>query len=144
MKEAVETKSDEQDYSMMVLPGYKLTSEEPGRDSLYLEEDSEMFMRIETMPKDEESYTFEELYANMEELFTVSSDGETPTEITDEADLPQADGITSVRGATVESTEGNFTGYVMEREDKLVRVTIYAKEDNEQMEDFKEMAATIK
>lgn len=144
MEDAVETASDEQDYSMMVLPGYKLTSEEPGRDTLYFEEDSETFMRIETMPKDEESYTFEELYTNMEELLTASSDGETPTEITEEADLPQADGITSVKGATVESTEGYFTGYVMEHEDKLVRVTVYAKEDNEHMKEFKQMAATIK
>ncbi|WP_313237419.1 hypothetical protein [Sporosarcina ureae] len=144
MKDAVETTSDEQDYSMMVLPGYTLTSEEPGRDSLYLEEDSEMFMRIETMPKDEESYTFDELYENMGELLTASSDGETPIEITDETDLPQADDIKSVKGAVVDSTEGYFTGYVIEREDKLIRVTIYAKEDNEHIEDFKDMAATIK
>ncbi|PIC75814.1 hypothetical protein CSV74_14345 [Sporosarcina sp. P19] len=144
MKDAVETTSDEQDYSMMVLPGYTLTSEEPGRDSLYLEEDSEMFMRIETMPKDEESYTFDELYENMGELLTASSDGETPIEITDETDLPQADDIKSVKGAVVDSTEGYFTGYVIEREDKLIRVTIYAKEDNEHIEEFKDMAATIK
>ncbi|PIC56208.1 hypothetical protein CSV80_12860 [Sporosarcina sp. P12(2017)] len=144
MKDAVETTSDEQDYSMMVLPGYTLTSEEPGRDSLYLEEDSEMFMRIETMPKDEESYTFDELYENMGELLMASSDGETPIEITDETDLPQADDIKSVKGAVVDSTEGYFTGYVIEREDKLIRVTIYAKEDNEHMEEFKDMAATIK
>ncbi|ARF15172.1 hypothetical protein [Sporosarcina ureae] len=144
MKDAVETTSDEQDYSMMVLPGYTLTSEEPGRDSLYLEEDSEMFMRIETMPKDEESYTFDELYENMGELLTASSDGETPIEITDETDLPQADDIKSVKGAVVDSTEGYFTGYVIEREDKLIRVTIYAKENNEHMEEFKDMAATIK
>ncbi|PID00017.1 hypothetical protein [Sporosarcina sp. P29] len=144
MKDAVETASDEQDYSMMVFPGYKLTSEEPGRDSLILEEDSEMFMRIETTPKDEESYTFDELYENTLELLKASSDGETPVELTDEADLPQADDIKSVKGAEVDSPEGHFTGYVIEREDKLIRVTIYAKEDNEHLKDFKDMAATIK
>lgn len=144
MKDAVETASDEQDYSMMVFPGYKLTSEEPGRDSLILEEDSEMFMRIETTPKDEESYTFDELYENTLELLKASSDGETPVELTDEANLPQADDIKSVKGAEVDSPEGHFTGYVIEREDKLIRVTIYAKEDNEHLKDFKDMAATIK
>lgn len=144
MKDAVETTSDEQDYSMQVLPGYKLTSEEPGKDSLYLEDDSETFMRIETMPKDEESYTFDELYENTEELLTASSDGETPVEITEQTDLPQADDIQSVKGAVVDSTEGYFTGYVIEREDKLIRVTIYAQEDNEHIKDFKDMAATIK
>ena len=50
----------------------------------------------------------------------------------------------NVKGAVVESSEGYFKGYVIEREDKLVRVTIYAKEDNEHMNDFKNMAATIK
>ncbi|ARD49141.1 hypothetical protein SporoP37_13790 [Sporosarcina sp. P37] len=143
LKDAVETQSDEQDYSMMVLPGYKLTSEEPGRDSLYLEENSELFMRIETMPKGEESYTFDELYENTKELLAASSDGESVTDITDETELPQSEGILSVKGAKAESAEGYFTGYVMEREDKLVRVTIYAAEDNEHAEDFKEMAATI-
>ncbi|ARF18308.1 hypothetical protein [Sporosarcina ureae] len=144
MKDAVETTSDEQEYSMMVLPGYTLTSEEPGRDSLYLDEDSEMFMRIEAIAIDEESYSFDELYENMEELLTASSDGETPVEIIDETDLPQADDIKSVKGAVVDSTEGYFTGYVIEREDKLIRATIYAKEDNEHVEEFKDMAATIK
>ncbi|PIC71654.1 hypothetical protein CSV77_00145 [Sporosarcina sp. P16b] len=144
MKNAVETTSDEQDYSMKVLPGYKLTSEEPGRDSLYLEEDGEIFMRIETMPKDEESYTFDELYENMEELLTASSNSGTPVEITEQTDLPQADDILSVKGAVVDSPEGYFTGYVIEREDKLIRVSIYAQEDNEHVTDFKNMAATIK
>lgn len=144
MKDAVETASDEQDYSMQVLPGYKLTSEEPGKDSLYLEDDSETFMRIETMPKDEESYTYDELYENTVELLTASSDGETPVEITQQTDLPQAGDIQSVKGAVVDSTEGYFTGYVIEREDKLIRVTIYAQEDNEHIKDFKDMAATIK
>ena len=144
MKDAVETSSDEQDYSMMVLPGYLLTSEEPGRDSLHVEGDSEQFMRIETMPKTDESYTFDELYENMEELLTASSDGATPVELTDDADLPQGDQIQNVKGAKVESAEGNFTGYVMDQEDKLVRVTIYGNGDEEHTNEFKDMAATIK
>ncbi|MDV6376873.1 hypothetical protein ORD22_01160 [Sporosarcina sp. GW1-11] len=144
MKDAVETKSDEQDYSMMVLPGYTLTSEEPGRDSLYLEEDSSLFMRIETMPKGGESYTFDELYVNMQELLVASSNGETSQEITDAAELPQNDGILNAKGAQVQSSEGYFKGFVIEREDKLVRVTIYASEDNEHIEEFKQMASTIK
>ncbi|PIC64369.1 hypothetical protein CSV79_07010 [Sporosarcina sp. P13] len=144
MKDAVETQSDEQDYSIMVLPNYLLTSEEPGRDSLYLEEDSSLFMRIETMPKGEESYTFDELYENMQELLVASSDGETPKEVTDKAELPKDEGIINVKGAVVDSAEGYFKGFVIEREDKLVRVTIYAAEDNDHIKEFKQMASTIK
>lgn len=142
LADAVETKSDEQDYSMKVLPGYTLTSEEPGRDSLYLDEDGKIFMRIETMPKDE-TYTFDELYTNLEELLEASSDGEMPVEVTDEANLPQHDDFKQVKGAEVDSDEGYFKGYVMEREDKLIRVTIYANEKDEHVEELTQMASTI-
>lgn len=142
LADAVETKSDEQDYSMKVLPGYTLTSEEPGRDSLYLDEDGKIFMRIETMPKDE-TYTFDELYTNLEELLEASSDGETPVEVTDEADLPKNNGFKQVKGAEADSAEGYFKGYVMERDDKLVRVTIYASEKDEHVEELTQMASTI-
>lgn len=143
LTDAVETKSDEQDYSIMVIPGYNLVSEEPGRDSLLLDENNEVFMRIETVVKNDESYTFDEYYENMQELLMASSDGGTPAEITDDADLPETTG-TAVKGSEVESTEGYFRGYVMDLEEKLVRVTIYSTEDDEHIEDFKEMAATIK
>ena len=143
LADAVETKSDEQDYSMMVIPGYNLVSEEPGRDSLLLDENNEVFMRIETVVKDDESYTFDEYYDNMQDLLMASSDGAAPTDLTDESDLPQTNG-TAVKGSEVESTEGYIRGYVMDLEEKLVRVTIYSAEDDEHIEEFKEMAATIK
>lgn len=142
LADAVETKSDEQDYSMMVMPGYNLISEEPGRDSLLSDENSDIFMRIETVVKDDESYSFDEYYDNMQELLMASSAGATPTDLSD-ADLPQTDGA-AVKGSEVESAEGYFRGYVMDLEEKLVRVTIYSSEDDEHIEDFKKMAATIK
>lgn len=144
LKDAVETKSDEQDYSVMVLPGYTLTSEEPGRDSLYLDEDGNQFMRIEAMPKGEETYTFDELYENMGELLKASSDGSEPEEVTDENLLPDSEGIIEAKGMKAESDEGYFEGYVMDREDKLVRVTIYASEDGKHVEELREMASSIK
>ncbi|WP_301108152.1 hypothetical protein [Sporosarcina sp.] len=144
LAEAVETKSDEQNYSIMVIPGYTLTSEEPGRDSLYSKDDGATFMRIETTEKGGEAFNFDEWYKNMEELLKASSNGTEPEELTEEADLPKGEGILDVKGAKAESNEGYFEGYVMEREDKLVRVTIYAAEDNEQIKEFRQMASTIK
>lgn len=144
LKDAVETKSDVQDYTVMLIPGYSLASEEPGRDSLFLEENSGLFMRIETMPKGGESYTFDELYENMEELLVAGSNGGTIQPVTDEAELPQSEGIQNVKGAEVESAEGYFKGFVIEREDKLIRGTIYAPELNKNVEELKQMASTIK
>ena len=40
--EAELTESDEQDYSLYVLPLYKLTSEEPGRDILYVNDENRL------------------------------------------------------------------------------------------------------
>ncbi len=43
------TKSPEQDYSIQVMDGYKLTGEEPGKDALVLTSDDSQFMRIEML-----------------------------------------------------------------------------------------------
>ncbi len=44
--------SDNQDFSLYVLPGYELTGEEPQKDVLYLKEKDTLFMRIELLPAD--------------------------------------------------------------------------------------------
>ncbi|QPC46149.1 hypothetical protein [Mangrovibacillus cuniculi] len=44
--------SDNQPFSLYVLPEYELTAEEPFKDVVYLSEDSSVFMRIETLPAD--------------------------------------------------------------------------------------------
>src|SRR4051794_23927823 len=56
MKEATLTASDAQDFSIAVLPQYTLTSEEPGKDSLFSNADGSHFMRIETRVKEEGTY----------------------------------------------------------------------------------------
>ncbi|PAK74401.1 hypothetical protein, partial [Micrococcus luteus] len=49
---AVLEKSDNQNYSMYVLPSYELTAEEPNKDVLYLTDNDQVFMRIELLPED--------------------------------------------------------------------------------------------
>ena len=58
MADAVLTESDAQQFAMEVLPGYTLTSEEPGRDSLYADENPAAFMRIETQPAEDGTYDY--------------------------------------------------------------------------------------
>lgn len=44
--------SDNQGYSMYILPDYELTAEEPNKDVVMLSNDGEIFMRVELLPKD--------------------------------------------------------------------------------------------
>ena len=89
---------------MYVLPGYKLTSEEPGRDSLYSESDDSVFMRIETVPKEEGAYDY--LAENMLTLLDAASDGDVPVELSEASSLPSGDGITNVKAYSVNAETG--------------------------------------
>lgn len=140
---AVETASDEQDFSMQVLPGYTLTSEEPGKDSLYAEEDDAVFMRIEAADKNDSAFTFDEWYDNLGETLKASDESAEVTEIADAAQVLQNDRFLQVKGQTAESENSYLTGYVIELEDKLIRATIFAPENNERVKDLQKMAATI-
>lgn len=140
---AVETASDEQDFSLQVLPGYKLTSEEPGKDSLYAEEDDAVFMRIEAADKNDNAFTFDEWYENLGETLKASDEAAEVTEIADAAQVMQNDRFVQVKGQTAESENSYLTGYVIELEDKLIRATIFAPENNERVKDLQKMAATI-
>lgn len=142
LADAVETASDEQDYSIQVLPGYKLTSEEPGRDSLYLDEDGTVFMRIETMSKDQG--TVDDMASNLKDLLEASSNGATATEITSSADLPSGEGISNVKGWEAKSEEGSFRGYAFESGDLVVRATLFDTKDGEHLKALTQMASTIK
>ncbi len=141
LNEAMQVESDAQDFSVYLLPEYKLTSEEPGKDSLYLEADDSRFMRIETMSP--EDFTYEYLEENMLAVLEASSGGKTPVEITDEQSLPSDNNLTNAKAYTVDVEEGTVTGILFEREDLLVRLTIFDSAEAEHFEDFLHMGETI-
>ncbi|AOV08416.1 hypothetical protein [Sporosarcina ureilytica] len=138
---AEQVDSDAQDFSMYILPEYTLTSEEPGRDSLYLTEDGKIFMRIETLPADEETYTY--LKENTIATLEASSNENTPTELTQENSLPQGDNIENAVGYTVTTEEGIVTGIVFERDGLLVRLTIFDTQEANYFSDFLKMGETV-
>lgn len=141
LPEAVTTKSDEQDYSLDVLPGFTLTSEEPGRDSLYSDDKPAAFMRIETQQQEEGMYDY--LLDNLQEVLKASSEGTEPTELTDiYADAKEA-GMDNVKAFTVEAAEGPVTGVLYEKGDKIVRLTIYDTKEEAFASDFLDMGKTI-
>lgn len=141
LKDAVRTESDAQDYSISVLPGYSLTSEEPGRDSLMVDEDSAVFMRIETMTASDVSS--EEFMKNTKELVSASTDGQTVNEITDPAKLPAGEGIQDAVAYSAKTDSVTVTSTVFERDGQMVRLTIYDSPDEKHFKNFLRMGETI-
>ncbi len=141
LKDATVVPSDEQEYKISVLPEYSLESEEPGRDSLSLNEDGSIFMRIESAPKSDSSY--DTLHENMKEVLAASANGASPKEITDTNALPTGEGIQNAKSFSVEDETGVITGILFERNDMIVRLTIYDNADQTHFEKFLRMGETI-
>lgn len=134
--------SDEQNYTMAILPEFTLTSEEPGRDSLYLTEDGSIFMRVETEAFNQETYDF--LKDNTVDLLqATSADQKEPTEITDENQLPQGEGIENTVGYTTETAEGITSGIVFKKDELVVRLTIFEPIEGNYYDQFIKMGQTI-
>ncbi|MFS0688275.1 hypothetical protein AB1K89_03340 [Sporosarcina sp. 179-K 8C2 HS] len=141
MAGAVLTESDEQSYAIEVLPGYTLTSEEPGRDSLYAEENSNAFMRIETQPAEDGSYEY--LLENMQEVLKAASNGGEPEELTDVYSDVADKGIDNVKAFKVDTETGPVTGVVFEKDGMVVRLTLFDTPEENYKEDFLNMGQTI-
>ncbi|WP_203246055.1 hypothetical protein [Sporosarcina beigongshangi] len=137
MEEAIVTASDEQNYTISVLPDYTLTSEEPGKDSLFFDADGSQFMRIETMVN--EQGTYDHLVENMKAILEAANEEGTPTELTDSAAIPTGDRI---ENATV-FANGSVTGIVFERGSMIVRLTIFDSPNKEHFQNFLHMGETI-
>lgn len=131
--------SDAQDFAIQILPEYTLTSEEPGRDSLYLTEDGNIFMRIETAPFNQDDYDyFKENTVTL--LESIKADGE---EVTEESNLPQGEGLQQVVGYSVKANDHALTGIVFEKNGLLVRLTVFDTLNNEHYNHFLQMGETI-
>lgn len=140
LADATLTESDEQPYALKVLPGYTLTSEEPGRDSLYSNTNESAFMRIETKTAEDGLYDY--LAENMQEVLKASSDGVEPEEVKD-VYANSNEGVSNVQAFKVETATGPVTGVLFEKGDMIVRLTIFDAQDGEFTNDFLKMGETI-
>lgn len=142
LNEAEQVESDEQDYSIYLLPNYTLTSEEPGRDSLFSDEDGTIFMRIETMTAEDGTYDY--LHENMLTILAASGNEATePVKLEDEVSLPSGESIENAVAYTVNSETGPVTGMIFEREGMIVRLTIFDSPDAQHFNNFLSMGETI-
>lgn len=129
--------SPEQAYEMTVLPAYELTSEEPGKDSLFLTSDSSVFMRVETFSPDDIDFAYAEDIMK-QTVQASSSEGE----LTEGAAL-QGDDFINSSVYEIPGEEGKVTGVVFEKEDLIVRLTIFDKTAVDATPDFIKMGQTI-
>lgn len=141
MKDAELTESDEQSYAISVLPDYTLTSEEPGKDSLISANNEAVFMRIETVAKEDSTYDY--LAENMIAVLEASGDGSAPIEVLNEKSIPTAEGIENAKVLAIKAETASITGIIFERDNMVVRLTIYDSPKEEYFEQFLRMAETI-
>ncbi|UOE56933.1 hypothetical protein LIT38_08305 [Bacillus sp. CMF12] len=126
--------SDNQNYSIYVLPAYELTAEEPNKDVLYLSENDQVFMRIELLPNDADWNMIEE--NTKAQLEAVSENVQTS----------EAPSDNFYKDATVMKAEGNgekVSAYLVKNEDLSLKLTLFNKEEADHEDAFLQMAKTI-
>lgn len=134
------TDSDEQNYSLYKLDGYTLTGEEPNKDSLYLDENPAVFMRVETISKDDASYQI--IADNMVETIAAVSVGKEPVEIAKDK-LPQGEGVLNPIGYETTFELGTVSGYVFEQGNLIVRLSIFDQQSVNLTDTFLKMGETV-
>lgn len=134
------TDSDEQNYSIYKLDGFSLTSEEPNKDSLYLDDNRAVFMRVETISKDDAS--LEIIANNMFETIAAVSVNKEPVEI-EKDKLPQGEGISNPSGYLTTFELGTVSSYVFEQGNLIVRLTIFDQESVKLTDAFLKMGETV-
>ncbi len=128
--------SDNQGYSMYVLPEFELTAEEPNKDVLFLKDNDKISMRIEILPADSD---MEQLKENTKaQLGAVNGDIKDLQASNDQQWLADA----SIMQA--ENTSDQVTAYIVKKDDSIVKMTIFSKKDADYNDAFVKMAETIK
>lgn len=134
------TNSDEQNYAIYKLDGFELTGEEPNKDTLYWEENDALFMRIETISKDDAS--LEIISENMVQTMAAVS-FESDPKVIDKEKLPQGNGISNQMGMAVTVELGTVSGIVFEQGNLIVRLTIFDRKSANLTDAFLKMGETI-
>ncbi|TCJ06183.1 hypothetical protein [Cytobacillus praedii] len=132
---AVLKESDNQNYSLYVLPEYELTAEEPNKDSLYLSEDGQVFMRIEILPTDMQWDTIVE--NTKAQLAAVNEEVET-------VDVPSEDFFKDSIAMKSSTDEDIVTAYIIKNGEQPFKFTIFSKKDSDYSDAFLQMGKTIK
>jgi hypothetical protein len=126
--------SDNQGYSMYILPDYELTAEEPNKDVVMLTSNGEIFMRIELFSKDVNWDTTAQ--TAVEQLQAVSS------EVTE---LPPPTGEFFENSKVYEANNNGdvITSYLVKNSEGVIKLTVFTKDTADYRDSFIKMAETI-
>ncbi|MDQ0879800.1 hypothetical protein [Peribacillus sp. V2I11] len=129
-KTAFLKKSDNQPFSLYVLQQFRLSTEEPGKDIVFLTEDDSIYMRVELLKAD---VNWDEVEKNVQaQLKSISETIRDPS--------------LDVEGGTgfeVESGDDVITSILLKDEKAPVRLTIFTKKDRDYRDAFLVMAKTL-
>ncbi|KMY49271.1 hypothetical protein [Peribacillus loiseleuriae] len=126
-------KSDNQPFSLYVLPEFELTAEEPNKDVLYLTEQDEVYMRIEHFPT---NVNWDEIEANVKTQLNAIS--ETVTSIdASQYSLDHAVVYEAVNGDDI------VTSVLFQDEKNQSRITIFTNKDHDYRDAFIQMGKSI-
>jgi len=127
--------SDNQHYSMYVLPDFELTGEEPGRDVLYFKKDDSIFMRIELLPSD--SSIENEIETAKSQLESVSSN------ISEVKTVDGNDWLKDASIYTAENEKEKVSCYLIPQKNQLLKLSIFTPSKEQAEDPFLKMAETI-
>lgn len=128
-------KSDNQDFSLYVLPDYELTAEEPYNDIIFLKENDRIFMRISILPADSDINSLKE--NTTEQLQVVN---ETVQILT-----PPADEF--LQNAIIMEASNNgevVTSYLIIKPEAIIKLTLFTAEQTDYRDALIQMAKTLK
>lgn len=125
--------NDQHNYSMYVLPNYRLT-EEKKLDTLYLNDDESIFMKIELLPDDVDwTSLMETTSSNLATLFKkVPSKSYIDSESQEESTILETNNNDTV-----------VTAYFINKKDIKLKLTIVTRKDEDHRDAFFQMAKTI-
>ena len=128
-------KSDNQDFSLYVLPGYELTAEEPYNDIIFLKENDRIFMRISILPADSDMNSLKE--NTTEQLQVVNETVQTLTPPDDEF----------LQNAIIMEASNNgeiVTSYLIKKQESIIKLTLFTTEQTDYRDALIQMAKTLK
>ena len=125
-----------QGYTVQLLADYELTEEEPNRDIVYPIDNEENFMRIEVG----EAGDYEYFVENTVEVLKASSNGQQPNEM---IDLPFDLNGEASTGYQVQTPSGIVSGFVVQKGNQLVRITMFDDANNSHFNAFGQIAQSI-
>jgi len=136
-EKATESKSVDQGYKMQQLPGFTLSQEEPGKDMLVSNENSEVFMRVETVDASQSSYA--DAKTSMQDYMNAVGD----TVALSSEELAAFKDAKNVEGYVVDFDTEKVVGVVFEKDGLITKLTIHDNDELDLTDAMLKMASTI-